>query len=185
MSSFLSDVHNSRYTIAARALAMVAAVLILSAIAVQPVEAGDVSSEDAAAIKSPQAVTKINGEVPPGMVTQADVKLLLRAPLSGDQVLYQYLWVRPAGTRAPIHTHPTGGSTCIIEGETTLRIEGIPGSRTYRAGECVFMPKDVLMVNFMSGTKQTTAIDTFILGPGDKPLNVFEPGHTHIYNSNQ
>ena len=47
------------------------------------------------------------------------------------------------------------------------------------------MPKDVLMVNFMSGTKPTTAIDTFILGPGDKPLNVFEPGHTHVYNSYQ
>jgi hypothetical protein len=164
---------------------MVAVVLILSAIDAQPVEAEDTASQNTAAIIPPQSVTKINGEVPPGVITHADVKLLLRAPLVGDQVLYQYLWVRPSGTRAPIHTHPVGGSTCIIEGETTLRIEGIPGSRTYGAGECVFMPKDVLMVNFMSGTKTTTAIDTFILGPGDKPLNVFESGHTHVYNNDQ
>ncbi len=130
-----------------------------------------------------QGITKVNGEIPPGVVAPANITLLLRAPLGGGQELYQYLWSRPVGTRAPIHSHPTGGSTCILKGETTLRIEGIPGARTYRAGQCVFMPQGVVMANFISGTVPASGIDTFILKSGDEAIKLFESGYTHIYQN--
>ena len=128
-----------------------------------------------------QDVTTINGRVPPGIVTPAGITLLLSAPLGGGQVLYQYRTVRQPGTRAPIHTHPHGGSTCILKGESTLRVEGIPGARTYRAGQCFWMPHGPAMANFNSGRIPFTAIDTFILRPGEKPMKVVEPGASHIY----
>lgn len=92
--------------------------------------------------------------------------------------------MRSPGTRAPIHVHPSGGSTCFITGESTLRIEGVPGSRTYRAGECVFMSSGPVMVNFNSGTIPFEAIETYILKEGEKPLRVIEPRQHHAYEGN-
>lgn len=105
---------------------------------------------------------------------------LLRQPLGGSQVLYQYRTERPAGTRAPIHTHPYGGSTCVIRGETTMRVEGIPGARTHKAGTCFFMPTGPAMANFNRGSIPFMTIDTFILRAGQRPMKVLEPGKVHL-----
>ena len=131
--------------------------------------------------KTQQVVTTINGKIPPGIVTPAEITLLLSAPLRGGQVLFQYRTVRQPGTRAPIHTPPYGGSTCILKGESTLRVEGIPGARTYKAGQCFFMPNGPAMANFNSGKIPFTAIDTFVLRPGEKPMKVVEAGAAHIF----
>ena len=140
------------------------------------------SGESARALVKPkQGITTINGKVPPGKVTPAEITLLLRAPLGDGQVLYQYRTMRQPGTRAPIHTHPYGGSTCILKGQSTLRVEGIPGAHTYRAGQCFLMPPGPAMANFNSGRIPFVAIDTFILGPGGKPMKVVEAGASHIY----
>jgi quercetin dioxygenase-like cupin family protein len=148
-----------------------------------PVVAGYFGTNASALLvaKTQQVVTTINGKIPPGIVTTAEITLLLSAPLSGGQVLYQYRTVRQPGTRAPIHTHPYGGSTCILKGESTLRVEGIPGARTYKAGQCFFMPSGPAMANFNSGKIPFTAIDTFVLRPGEKPMKVVEAGAAHIY----
>lgn len=124
--------------------------------------------------------TTVNGEVPPGVVTVADVTLLLKQRLGGGRVLYQYRAERPVGTRAPIHAHPFGGSSCVIEGENTLRIEGVPGSRPVPAGSCYYMPGGPVMVNYSSGTVPLVVIDTFILTKGQQPWVVAEPGHDDL-----
>lgn len=125
-------------------------------------------------------ITTINGKVPPGRVQAAQVTRLLRVTLESGEVLYQYRTVRPAGTRAPIHRHPYGGSTCVIQGETTMRIEGKPGAITHRAGTCFYMPPGPVMANFNSGTMPFITLDSFILKTGQKPMEVVEPGHAHI-----
>lgn len=127
-----------------------------------------------------QGVTTINGMVPPGRIQAAQVTRLLRVTLASGEVLYQYRTVRPPGTRAPIHRHPYGGSTCVIQGETTMRIEGIPGAITHRAGTCFYMPPGPEMANFNSGTIPFVTLDSFILKQGQKPMEVVEPGHGHI-----
>jgi len=125
-------------------------------------------------------VTTLNGEVPPGEVTQADVTLLLRQSLGHGRILYQYRTTRPPGTRAPIHEHPNSGSTCVIVGESTLRVEGDPTPHTYTAGQCLFMPSGVAMANLNSGTIPFVTIDTFVIPRGAKPMEVLEPGHEEI-----
>lgn len=137
------------------------------------------STEQTPATTTP-AVTTINGKVPPGRVQAAQVTRLLRVTLESGEVLYQYRTVRPPGTRAPIHRHPYGGSTCVIQGETTMRIQGKPGAITHRAGTCFYMPPGPVMANFNSGTIPFVTLDSFILKKGQKPMEVVEPGHTHI-----
>lgn len=149
-----------------------------------PGAAANSGDDDASLLpgKTQQSVSMINGEVPPGTISPAEITLLLHAPLGDGQVLYQYRAVRPPGTRAPIHSHQHGGSTCMIKGETTLRVEGIPGAQTYRAGQCFFMPSGPAMANFNSGKIPFIAIDTFILRAGEKPMKVLEAGQAHIYD---
>jgi len=113
------------------------------------------------------------------VVTIADVTLLLKQRLGGGRVLYQYRSERPVGTRAPIHTHPFGGSSCVIEGEK-LRIEGEPGARTVPAGNCYYMPGGPVMVNYSSGSVPLVVIDTFILAKGQRSWVVSEPGYEDL-----
>lgn len=129
-------------------------------------------------------VTTINGKSVPGVIKPASITLLLRAPLGDGLVLYQYRIVRSPGTRAPIHVHPNGGSTCMLSGESTMRIQGVPGARTYRAGQCVFMPTGPAMVNYNSGSVSFEALETYVLKEGEKPLKVLEPGQHHSYENN-
>jgi len=133
-----------------------------------------------AAESMPEMVTTINGKVPPGKIQAAQVTRLLRVTLANGDVLYQYRTIRPPGTRAPIHKHPYGGSTCVLRGETTMRIEGKPGAITHRAGTCFYMPPGPVMANFNSGSIPFMTLDTFILKPDQKPMEVVEPGHAHI-----
>ena len=109
------------------------------------------------------------------------ITLLLHASIGPDLEMYQYRTVRQPGTRAPIHTHPNGGSTCMIKGESTLRIEGQPRPHTINSGECFLMPGGPAMVNFNSGRIPFETIDTFVLKKGQKPIKVLEPDKTHVF----
>ena len=139
--------------------------------------ANNVSSHNA----KTHGVTRINGAVPPGIEAPAVITLLLRGSLGPGLELHQYRTVRQPGTRAPIHTHPYGGSTCMIKGESTVRIEGEAQPHTIKPGECFLMPGGPAMVNFNSGNIPFEAIDTFVLKKGEKPIKVLEPGRTHVF----
>jgi len=119
--------------------------------------------------------TTVNGEVPPGAVTTATVTLLLEQRLGKGRIMYQFRGERPPGTRAPIHTHPFGGATCVLQGESVLRIEGVPGSRTNGVGQCFFMPAGPAMVNFSSGTEPLVTLETFVVPKRVDIWKVVEP----------
>ena len=69
----------------------------------------------------------------------------------------------------------------MIKGEMTLRVEGTPGARTYREGECFYMTRGPAMANLNSGKIPFVAIDTFVLRRGEKPMKVLETGMAHVY----
>ena len=121
----------------------------------------------------------INGEIPPGQATSAqNIELLTRSPLGNGQDLLVFRTTRLPGTRAPIPFHDHGGVTCVIEGETTIRIQGHPPA-TYKKGECFTMPHGAHMANFNSGSGLMVTHDIFMLKSGVPPAEawrVVEPG---------
>lgn len=121
----------------------------------------------------------INGARPPGRPTSAqNIELLTRSPLGDGQDLLVFRTTRLPGTRAPIHFHDHGGVTCVMEGETTIRIEGRPPTR-HQKGECFTMPANVHMANFNSGSGLLITHDIFVLKsemPAAEAWRVVEPG---------
>lgn len=122
---------------------------------------------------------QINGDTPPGKPTSAyNIELLTRSPLGNGQDLLVFRTSRLPGTRAPIHFHDHGGVTCVIEGETTIRVEGQSPARHVK-GECFSMPPGVHMANFNSGTDLMVTHDIFMLKSGvptAEAWRVVEPG---------
>ncbi len=86
-----------------------------------------------------------------------------------------YRDTRAAGTRSPIHVHPSGGTTCVISGEMTLFVEGLE-PRIARAGDCYWMPADTPMYGYSSGSGAATFFDAFNLTAGQDEWIVVEPG---------
>ena len=88
--------------------------------------------------------TLINGVVPNGVPTRVlenSTRVINTFFAGGLENVQVFLDVRPAGTRSLIHYHPTGGTTCLLEGEATPSIEGVIGPpRTYHPPECFWMP---------------------------------------------
>ncbi len=121
----------------------------------------------------------INGAKPPGNTTTAlKIELLSRSPLGDGQDILVFRTTRLPGTRAPIHFHDHGGVTCIIEGESTIRIEGRPPKRHVK-GECLSMPPDTHMTNFNSGSGLMITHDIFVVKseePSAHAWRVVEPG---------
>lgn len=122
---------------------------------------------------------RINGEIPPGQATSAqNIELLTRSPLGNGQDLLVFRTTRLPGTRAPIHFHDHGGVTCVIEGETTIRIQGHTPA-THKKGECFTMPHGAHMANFNSASGLMVTHDIFMLKSGIPPAEawrVVEPG---------
>jgi hypothetical protein len=148
--------------------------LILLALAPLPVAPAR-SADLPAAGRSP--LRHVNGELPLGTVTAAaGVERLMRMPAGPGYETLIYRTTRLPGTRAPIHFHDHGGITCVLQGETTLRIEGKPPQR-HVAGACFAMPAGVAMANLNSGTIPAVMLDVFTVPLGGAVWRPVEPEH--------
>ena len=124
--------------------------------------------------------SRINGSVPPGLVTAAEKTQLLAKSRDADgRVLLVYKTIRVPGTRAPIHYHDHGGVTCVLEGQSTMRIEG-RAAVNYKAGDCFEMPPRVPMANLSSGKGSFVTLDIFAVPDGAPVWRVVEPGQQGI-----
>jgi quercetin dioxygenase-like cupin family protein len=120
-------------------------------------------------------VTTVNGLAPvgtPSVLQQSEKEV--DETVNGVRHLV-YRDVRAAGTLSPIHVHPSGGITCMISGEMTLFLEGLP-PRVARAGDCYGMPANTPMYGYASGTEDATFFDSFDLAPGEEEWDVVEVG---------
>lgn len=87
--------------------------------------------------------------------------------------------IRAPGTRAPVHYHDNGGTTCVLEGEMTLYLNGEEPDRAV-AGDCYYMPPDVQMSGVNSGSQNAVLLDIFTV-PIDAPVwRVVEEGALSI-----
>ena len=119
--------------------------------------------------------TTVNGEVPLGTprVLLTSTRLIDETTAGIRHLVYRD--VRAVGTRAAIHMHPYGGSTCVLTGEVTIYIEG-KEPLTAGPGDCYWMPIDTPMYAYNSGTVDAVFFDTFNIPPGTEPWVVIEPG---------
>jgi quercetin dioxygenase-like cupin family protein len=120
-------------------------------------------------------VTTVNGLAPVGTpsVLQQSVKEVDETAHGVRHLVYRE--VRAAGTRSPIHVHPSGGITCIMSGEMTLFLEGLP-PRVAQSGDCYWMPPNTPMYGYSSGSTDATFFDSFDLAPGEEEWDVVEVG---------
>jgi quercetin dioxygenase-like cupin family protein len=75
---------------------------------------------------------------------------------------------RAPGTRTPLHLHEYAGTTCVLEGEMTLYLEGAEPSRAV-AGQCYYMPAGKAMAGVNTGTVNAVMLDHFTV-PVGKPV---------------
>lgn len=123
----------------------------------------------------PADVTTINGEIPPGTATKIDESItLLDVTDEGLQHLV-YQDRRAPGTRSPIHEHPYGGTTCVLEGQMTLYLDGSE-PQVANAGECYWMPPGRPMTGVSTGDVFALMLDNFQVPPGEPVWWVVEPG---------
>ena len=80
---------------------------------------------------------------------------------------------RAPGTRTPLHLHEHGGTTCVLEGEMTLYLEGAAPQRAV-AGQCYFMPAGKAMAGVNTGTVNAVMLDTFTVPEGMPVWSVVE-----------
>lgn len=82
--------------------------------------------------------------------------------------------VRAPGTRAPIHFHDAGGTSCVIEGEMTLYLAGAEPQRAV-AGDCYYMPPGRPMTGANTGTVDAVLLDIFTVPVGTPVWYPVEP----------
>lgn len=80
---------------------------------------------------------------------------------------------RAPGTRTPLHLHEHGGTTCVLEGEMTLYLEGAEPARA-SAGQCYFMPAGKAMAGVNTGTVNAVMLDVFLVPTGQSVWTVVE-----------
>ncbi len=85
--------------------------------------------------------------------------LLDRVP-DGEMEVSVFLTRRAANTRTPIHKHDSGGVTCVIQGESTLFLEGFEPLKIV-APNCYYMPSGIRMVGYNSGNTDSILYDIF------------------------
>jgi len=120
-------------------------------------------------------LTEINGEVPPGRPTAPKSVRLLDVRNGVGTQIQVFKSVREAGTRAPIHSHPYGGFSCVSSGEITFYMEGAK-PRIAKAGDCYWMPPGFAMSAASAGSIGSVTIDYFATPPGEKVWEVDEKG---------
>ncbi len=121
-------------------------------------------------------VTTINGVVPPMKTTFAfkSQTVSVGNNRNGTQTIVSRT-TRKAGTRAPIHTHNHGGTTCVLKGQMTLYMDGHKPA-TKKAGSCYFMPPGHLMTGVNTGKGTAVMLDIFTVPIGDAVWTVRQPG---------
>ena len=121
-------------------------------------------------------VTELNGVVPPGVATAAkQQETLLSTPDGKGHESIVHRTVRAPGTRAPIHIHGYGGTTCVLDGEMTLLMEGAKPSLA-KAGTCYYMPPGMPMSGFNTGTVDAVMLDMFVVPVGEPETVNLETG---------
>ena len=100
-----------------------------------------------------------------GVLPQNPQKPLSVTPLldrvkDGSTATSVFLLHRKAHTRTPIHSHDSGGITCLIQGEMTLFVEGQRPLRIETPG-CFYMPSGKKMIGYNSGNKTAVLYDIF------------------------
>jgi len=112
-------------------------------------------------------VTEIDGRELPGEATYAKAQSTMIESSDGEgHTTVVHRTVRAPGTRAPIHTHDHAGSTCVLEGEMTLLLEGSEPA-VAPAGTCYYMPPGKLMSGYNSGTTDAVMLDSFVVPDGE------------------
>jgi quercetin dioxygenase-like cupin family protein len=122
----------------------------------------------------------INGQPIPMKPVLAESVRVMDLTVDGKQHIVNRD-TRPAGTRAPVHIHPYGGSTCVMQGQMTLYMDGFEPV-TKKAGECYWMPHSHRMSGVNTGTETAIMFDSFIVPVGAPTWQVVEPGmsgHKH------
>lgn len=119
--------------------------------------------------------TKINGEVPPGVLaTLVDSVVVLNTKTADCKSIYIVKSIRKAGTRVGVHYHKYGGITIILKGEMTDFVQGKPVKK-YPANTAYFMPPCTPMSAANLGEEDVELIDIFIGEPGQPFIDVKEP----------
>lgn len=142
-------------------------------------------SIDVTAAPSPPAadITTVNGAVPPGEPTAVTKSETLLDAYDDSLEHLVFRDTRPPGTRSPIHEHPYGGTTCVLEGQMTLYLEGWD-PQVADPGECYWMPPGLPMAGASTGDVDAVMIDTFAVPPGEPVWWVVEPGMEDIADHN-
>lgn len=123
-----------------------------------------------------EAVTTINGSVPPGdLQPLEDVFTMIDTIQVDGNRWVAFQAVRRVGTRTPIHIHEYGGLTCVLSGTMTDFVEGRE-PMTVPAGDCYYMPPNVPMSASNLGPEDVRLIDIFDLPPGAPTMTRVEPG---------
>lgn len=122
-------------------------------------------------------VTTLNGQPLPGrMARMAEESTMLDTVGADGRRIVIERGVRKAGTRAAIHIHAHGGTTCVLTGEATIFMEGSPPSK-WSAGTCYYMPPHTLMAAANLGSVDAVLMDIFTLPPGVPTISIREPGY--------
>jgi quercetin dioxygenase-like cupin family protein len=131
--------------------------------------------------KPQRLYTTINGEVPPGKVSSLTNSQELVNKIVRNNEIRVLKGTRLPGTRAPIHVHEDGGTTCVLQGQMTLYMQGAK-PMTALAGSCYWMPPHVIMTGFNSGTADAVIFDMFTT-PANAPVwEVVEKGQQNVQN---
>lgn len=126
-------------------------------------------------VQSPAMTSTVNGAVPPGTATKPfKIERLLNKLADDGRVIMVFHAIRLPGTRAPIHAHPFGGTTCVLEGEMTLYMEGSQ-PRPAPKGSCYYMPAGKAMSGVSSGKTNAVFLDSFTVPKGFPVWDVIEP----------
>ncbi len=125
----------------------------------------------------PENVTTINGKIPPERASESisDTRQVNAFPGNGNEIEV-FKTIRAEGTRAPIHQHPEGGTTCVHKGQMTLYLEGAK-PQVANAGQCYWMPPGRNMTGVNSGKGNAVMFDIFTTPQGDTEVwEVVEKG---------
>jgi quercetin dioxygenase-like cupin family protein len=101
-----------------------------------------------------------SGTLPKNPRTPLAVTPLLSRVLDGNTETSTFLVHRAARTRTPIHSHDSGGLTCLVQGEMTLYIENQKPLQIKTPG-CFYMPSGKRMIGYNSGNSTAILYDTF------------------------
>jgi len=115
----------------------------------------------------------LNGSTVPGVREPAkDIQILLNQKMTDKKILVIKAKRLPK-TRAVLHTHKSGGVTCVLSGELTLYMEGSEPQNA-KANTCYYMDPDKKMLSYNNGDSDAEFIDFFNVKNGDRALTPLE-----------